>query len=184
MPSLIRIKINKAFNLPSQSSNDCNNSEDDETLNSSVLIEFGSYEKKTHTCINTCNPIWNESFRIEVVDDSILQDTPLELRVINENYSNGDNYNKDSNGNVDRHDNDYHNKDHNLIGVVFVDLNPLVMRTAHDSSKKLVINGDFPLYDIHHGLRGTLSASVQLQFIDNNNPFRDSSAGVQFFSAS
>jgi hypothetical protein len=33
-------------------------------------------------------------------------------------------------------------------------------------------------------MRGSLKVTIKLQFIGNDNPFRDSSAGVQFFSAS
>ena len=34
------------------------------------------------------------------------------------------------------------------------------------------------------GMRGSLKVTIRLQFIGNDNPFRDSSAGVQFFTAS
>ena len=71
-----------------------------------------------------------------------------------------------------------------LIGVVYVDLNPLIMRTAHDSDKDLVIEGWFPLYETLQGIQGSLLIHVKLQFIGNDNPFRDSAAGVQFFSTS
>lgn len=71
-----------------------------------------------------------------------------------------------------------------IIGVVYVDLNPLIMRTAHASDKDLVIQGWFPLYDSLRGVRGSLNVIIKLLFIGNDNPFRDSSAGVQFFSSS
>jgi hypothetical protein len=71
-----------------------------------------------------------------------------------------------------------------IIGVVYVDLNPLIMRTAHGSDKDLVIQGWFPLYDSLRGVRGSLHVVIKLTFIGNDNPFRDSSAGVQFFSSS
>jgi hypothetical protein len=71
-----------------------------------------------------------------------------------------------------------------LIGIVYVDLNPLIMRTAHGSDKDLAIEGWFPLYDSLRGIQGSLHVTIKLQFIDNDNPFRDSSAGVQFFSTS
>ncbi len=34
------------------------------------------------------------------------------------------------------------------------------------------------------GIRGSLEVAIKLQFIGNDNPFRDSSAGVQFFTSS
>jgi hypothetical protein len=71
-----------------------------------------------------------------------------------------------------------------LIGMVYVDLNPLIMRTAHVSDKDLIIEGWFPLYDSLRGIQGSLYVTIKLQFIDNDNPFRDSFAGVQFFSTS
>ena len=37
---------------------------------------------------------------------------------------------------------------------------------------------------ISHRLRGSIKVVVKLQFLENDNPLRDSSAGVQFFSAS
>ncbi len=48
----------------------------------------------------------------------------------------------------------------------------------------LVIQGWFPLYDTLRGVRGDLHIVVKLQFVGNENPFRDSSAGVRFFAAS
>jgi hypothetical protein len=43
------------------------------------------------------------------------------------------------------------------------------------------IHGWFPIYDPLDGVRGELELSIKLNFIDNINPFRDSSAGVQLF---
>jgi hypothetical protein len=63
-----------------------------------------------------------------VVDDSLLQNTPVEFKVIDQDLYSSE-----------------------LIGVVYIDLNPLIMRTAHggqsDSSHKdLVIEGEIMLY--------------------------------------
>lgn len=72
-----------------------------------------------------------------------------------------------------------------LIGAAHIDLNPLIMRTAHsDSKQNLVLQGWFPLFDSVRGMKGTINISLKLQFIGNDNPFLDSSAGVQFFTAS
>lgn len=71
-----------------------------------------------------------------------------------------------------------------FIGAVYVDLNPLLVRTTGDSDKDLVIEGWLPLFDTFKGARGYISVVVKLSFIDNDNPFRDSSAGVHFFSSS
>lgn len=71
-----------------------------------------------------------------------------------------------------------------VIGAVYVDINPLLMRATGDSDKDLVVQGWFPLFDTFRGLSGYLNVVIKLQFIGNDNPFRDSSAGVQFFSTS
>ena len=46
----------------------------------------------------------------------------------------------------------------------------------------MMIKGWFPIYDTLRGVRGELYLSIKLQFIGDDNPFRDSSAGVMFFS--
>ena len=63
----------------------------------------------------------DEEFRFEVVDDSLLQNTPVEFKVIDQDLYSSE-----------------------LIGVVYIDLNPLIMRTAHadqSQQKDLVIEG-------------------------------------------
>ncbi|KAJ3363981.1 hypothetical protein HDU91_002785 [Kappamyces sp. JEL0680] len=92
----------------------------------------------------------------EVIEDSDLQNEPLEIKVL-----------------------DYDQITYNdSIGMVLIDLNPLL---AWDSSG--VISGWFPIYDTLFGIRGELNAQVKIQFFGNINPFKDSSAGVQFFSS-
>ena len=124
---------------------------------------------RTQTCKKSLNPEWKSEFVVEVMNDSILQDAPIEFKVMDQDlYSN------------------------ETIGSVFIDLNPLIMRTAHVADSKdsfkdpLVIKGSFPIFDTlqGQGMRGTLQISIKLQFIGNDNPFRDSSAGVQFVSSS
>ena len=69
-----------------------------------------------------------------------------------------------------------------------VDLSPLLMRIAEGADRErgkgspLMIKGWFPIYDTLRGVRGELYLSIKLQFIGDDNPFRDSSAGVMFFS--
>jgi hypothetical protein len=97
----------------------------------------------------------------------LLQDEPLEIKVLDQDLYSSE-----------------------PIGVAFIDLNPLVMRTATAfqsgpaDNKNLVIKGWFPLFNTSTGVRGSVYVTVKLQFIGNDNPFKDSSAGVQFFSAS
>jgi hypothetical protein len=158
MPSLIKIKVERATDLPIMDTGDS-------STDAFVSIRLDDQSQQTSTYRKSLNPIWDEEFRFEVADDSILQDVPLEFKVYDQGFSTSE-----------------------LIGVAFIDLNPLIMRTAtHGSdSKDLVIAGYFPLYDISYlkGVRGALKISVKLQFIGNDNSFIDSSAGVHFFSSS
>jgi hypothetical protein len=158
MPSLVKIRVVEGRDLPGMD----RNLQGEAFTDSYVEVILGKqHQHRTQTIRKTLNPVWEEEFRFEVVDDSFLQNTPLEFKVMDQNISSSE-----------------------LIGVVYVDLNPLIMRTAHDSDKDLVIEGWFPLYETLNGLQGSLYIHVKLQFIGNDNPFRDSAAGVQFFSTS
>jgi hypothetical protein len=47
-----------------------------------VEIWIGKHEtQRTHTIRKTLNPVWDEEFRFEIVDDSLLQNTPVEFKV-------------------------------------------------------------------------------------------------------
>ena len=157
MPSLLKIKIERARDLPIMD----RNLQGDASTDAYVVMSLDSQTQRTRTCRKSLNPAFNEEFRFEIVDDSILQNVPLELKVMDQDLYSSE-----------------------LIGVVYIDLTPLIMRTAHSNDKDLVIQGWFPLFDTTKGLRGFLSVVIKLQFIGNDNPFRDSSAGVQFFSSS
>jgi hypothetical protein len=122
-------------------------------------------------------------FRFDVSNDALLQDEPLLFRVCDSDALSID----------------------ESIGVVYIDLNPLLTQTAanenlgeydvaelhlpsrnrnshkNDHSNVGMLDGWFPLYDTLGGVRGELELSVKLNFIGDVNPFRDSSAGVQLF---
>jgi hypothetical protein len=122
-----------------------------------VEVKFADLEsKRTPIFRKSLNPIWNEDFRFEVVEDSDLQNEPLEIKIM-----------------------DYDQITYNdAIGTVFIDLNPLL---TMDSNAQ--VSGWFPIYDTLQGIRGELNAQIKLQFFGNINPFKDSSAGVQFYSS-
>ncbi|KAI9007389.1 hypothetical protein BC832DRAFT_610651 [Gaertneriomyces semiglobifer] len=119
-----------------------------------VEIKFADYDEyRTQICRRTLNPVWNEDFRFEVSNDADLQNEPLELKIM-----------------------DYDQITYNdSIGTVFIDLNPLL---TWDSTSQ--ISGWIPIFDTLRGVRGELSVQVRLQFFGDINPFKDSSAGVQF----
>lgn len=121
------------------------------------------YTAKTKVCKRTLNPVWNEEIRFDIASDSLLQDAPLIFKVCDSEALSSD----------------------ESIGLVYIDLNPLLTQTAsvddEEDGQAGIIDGWFPLYDTLSGVRGELGLSVKLNFIGDVNPFRDSSAGVQMF---
>lgn len=157
MPSLVKIKIERGRDLPATD----RNTSTEAATDAFVEVKLHDTVRRTSTCRKNDNPVWNEEFRFEVIDDSVLQDAPVELKCI-----------------------DYDLYSPEVIGVVYIDLNPLIIRTAHGSDRDLVMSGWFPLFDTARGVKGSIQVTIKLQFIGNENPFKDSSAGVQFFSSS
>jgi hypothetical protein len=127
------------------------------------------YTAKTKVIRRSLNPIWDEEFRFDVSNDTLLQDEPLIFKVCDSDALSVD----------------------ESIGLVYVDLNPVLTQTAfHDDNDddETVLDGQagtlggwMPIYDTLGGVRGELEVSVKLNFIGDVNPFRDSSAGVQLF---
>ncbi len=134
-------------------------------LNSTTAPKRKCYRDQTRVVRKSLNPQWKEEFRLDVADDTLLQDEPLIFKVLDSDaLSSGD----------------------GSIGSVYIDLNPLLMRSVlheHSTEEKTdhVIDGWFPIYDPLEGVRGELGLSIKLNFIGDDNPFRDSSAGVQLF---
>ena len=188
MPSTLKIRINRARGLPVM---------DKSTKSTDAFVEVrlgSNIKRQTEVKKKTLNPIWDVDMRINCTDDSVVQNEPLEFRVMDEDIYSAD----------------------DPIGYVHIDLNPLLMRAAHADEDKIdsntssksrsamkgggsqvdmmnsssvgsgdmVIDGWFPIYDTLKGIRGELQLSVKVQFIGDANPFKDSSAGVTFFSTS
>lgn len=121
MPSQVRIKIESARDLPVMD----RSAQSDASTDAFVEVKLNNIAQKTHTCKKSLSPVWNCDFKFEVMDDSTLQDSPVEFSVMDQDLYSSE-----------------------LIGNVYVDLNPLIMRTAHVSARDpLVISGWFPIFD-------------------------------------
>lgn len=122
MPSLVRIKVERAKDLPVMD----RSVQSDASTDAFVEVKVDNSTQRTPVCRKSLNPIWNSEFRFEVINDSALQDSPIEFTVMDQDIYSSE-----------------------LIGVVYVDLNPLIMRTAHVSNARdlLVISGWFPIFD-------------------------------------
>jgi hypothetical protein len=133
-----------------------------------VEVDFGASNWKTRTVMKTLNPDWNQEFSIDVSDDAQLQKELIEFKVWDHDVmSVGE-----------------------TIGVVYIDLNPLLMRFESESSDRVdgnwkVLSGWFPIYDTLQGIRGELNLTIRLVlFGAAYDKYSDSSLGVQFFSMS
>lgn len=186
MPSTVKVRVKAARNLPlpDRSTRSSNQNPSSPTLdllhtplNSRdpyVVVSLGGassiassdttgcFEARTSVCRRTVQPLWNEEFRFECSDDTLLQDEPLIFKVFDCDYTAQS---------ANDHD----------IGMVYVDLNPLLTRQSYDDNQEgfTSIDGWFPLYDTLAGVCGELLLSVKLNYIGDVNPFRDSSAGVR-----
>ncbi|BFZ15978.1 hypothetical protein BsWGS_19017 [Bradybaena similaris] len=147
MPGRVKVRILSARDLPVMD-------RASELTDAFVEVRFGSEIYKTEVCKKSLNPQWNsEWFKFEV-DDEVLQDEPLDLRVLDyDTYS-----------------------AHDTIGKVYIDLNPLLSRENPN-----IISGWFPIYDTLQGLRGELNIQVRVELFSDFNKFRQSSCGIQFF---
>jgi Ca2+-dependent lipid-binding protein len=73
MPSTIKIRVQEAHGLPIM---------DRKTglTDAYVEVRFGEWTDKTSVARLTLNPKWGEDFRIDVTDDNLLQDYPVEFK--------------------------------------------------------------------------------------------------------
>lgn len=149
-------EINPSFKPSSLFQSSSGNNNNNGTISSSKTKH---YRNKTKIIRKSLNPLWEEEFRFDVSDDTLLQEEPLIFKV------------QDAADSLSE----------NAIGSVYVDLNPLLMRSVVDMGSDNDLKGFFPIYDPLEGVRGELEVSIKVNFIGDTNPFRDSSAGVQLF---
>jgi len=126
-----------------------------------VDLRFAGQMERTEIKKKTLNPVWKQDFRFNVLDDSELQNEPLSFRVM---------------------DHDVYTSD-DLIGTVYVSLAPLLRFSRFDDQEDQIL-GWFPIYDTLSGIRGELHVAVKITFSNDENPFKNSSAGVFFFGTS
>ena len=90
MPSIIHIKVNEGRDLDSAIGsnnigpipfNSSSSLGPSQTIDSFVEVRLGLETFRTEIVKKTSNPKFNESFRITVVDDSILQNQPVIVNV-------------------------------------------------------------------------------------------------------
>ncbi|XP_071100395.1 C2 domain-containing protein 5-like [Haliotis cracherodii] len=150
MPGKLKVRILGARNLPVMD-------RASDLTDAFVEVRFSNEVMKTDVYRKSLNPQWDSDWYKFEVDDEVLQDEPLELRVLDyDTYS-----------------------AHDAIGKVYIDLNPLLTRESPH-----VINGWFPVYDTMHGIRGELNVLVKVELFSDFNKFRQSSCGIQFFCTS
>ncbi|KAF7287724.1 hypothetical protein GWI33_003362 [Rhynchophorus ferrugineus] len=155
MPGKVKVKIISGKNLPVMDRSS-------DTTDAYVEIKLGNTTYKTEVCRRTLHPQWNsEWYRFEV-DDSELQDEPLQIRLMDhDTYSAND-----------------------AIGKVYLNLNPLLLPVVgelRDSNFHHEISGWIPVYDTMHGIRGEVNVTVKVELFSDFNRFRQSSCGVHFF---
>ena len=128
-----------------------------DTTDAYVEVKFGSVTFKTDVKRKTLNPVFNSTwFRFEI-DDEMIQDEPLLLRVMDyDTYSAND-----------------------AIGKVSLNLSPLLLQ--NDVSRGMY--GWIPIYDTMNGIRGEINFIVKVELFSDSNKFRQSSCGVQFFNS-
>lgn len=77
MPSIIKIKVLQARDLPIMD----RNQHVDASTDAFVDVKIDQHQKRTATIRKSLNPVWNEEFSFTIIDDSVLQNAPLELQV-------------------------------------------------------------------------------------------------------
>ncbi|XP_018573148.1 C2 domain-containing protein 5 isoform X2 [Anoplophora glabripennis] len=161
MPGKVKVKISSGKNLPVMDRSS-------DTTDAYVEIKLGSTTYKTDVCRKSLHPQWNTDWYRFEVDDSELQDEPLQIRLMDhDTYSAND-----------------------AIGKVYLNLNPLLLPVDGqlvkygfngDSTTHHEISGWIPVYDTMHGIRGEVNVTVKVELFSDFNRFRQSSCGVQFF---
>lgn len=201
MPSVLKIRVIEARELPIMD-------RQRKTTDAYVEVRVGGgslLDTRTSTVRNNLNPKWGFDVRLEVRDEGALQDEPIEFRVMDSDVLSADDpvgtvyidinplLARVANARVSSHD--AANRSPAASAKKKIDSSPSmndgsVSALDHQAERDEqrandTIEGWFPIFDTMQGTRGDLYLSVRVQFFgDNLNPFRMSSAGIQFFSTS
>ena len=202
MPSVLKIRVVEARELPIM---DRQRKTTDAYVE--VRVAGGSLlDTRTTTVRNNLNPHWGYDVRVEVRDEGALQDEPIEFRVMDSDVLSADDpvgtvyidinplLARVANARVSSsHDSVKRSPAISSTKKGMVESSPSIndgTNSMEDSVNRSLrshdtIEGWFPIFDTMQGTRGDLYLSVRVQFFgDNLNPFRMSSAGIQFFSTS
>ncbi|XP_050532078.1 C2 domain-containing protein 5 isoform X3 [Daktulosphaira vitifoliae] len=171
MPGKVKVRVLAGRNLPVMDRSS-------DTTDAYVEVKLGSTTFKTDVCRKSLNPQWNSEWYKFELDDTELQDEPLQIRIMDhDTYSAND-----------------------AIGKVYFNLNPLLLpqptviqlsghQTLADTlisnqsqtTGGSVVSGWFPVYDTMHGIRGEVHIIIKVELFSDFNKFRQSSCGIQFF---
>ena len=168
-----------------------------------VRVAGGSIlDSRTKTVRNDLNPHFNYDVRVEVRNEGALQDQPIEFRVMDSDVLSADDpvgtvyidinplLARVANARVSSHDASQRSPSSaTKMNIDAASPSTNDNNTDEDAisrrARNDTIEGWFPIFDTMQGTRGDLYLSVRVQFFGGNlNPFRTSSAGIQFFSTS
>ena len=121
MASKIKVRIKGARDLPVMD----RNQNLDASTDAFAEVRIGDQEYHTQVVRKSLNPQWDEEFTFEFIDDYDIQSEPLAIKVLDQ-----DTYSAE------------------VIGVLYVNLSPLLIKTAyHSDSNDFSIRGWFHLFD-------------------------------------
>ncbi|XP_050437387.1 C2 domain-containing protein 5 isoform X3 [Adelges cooleyi] len=171
MPGKVKVRVLAGRNLPVMDRSS-------DTTDAYVEVKLGSTTYKTDVCRKSLNPQWNSEWYKFELDDTELQDEPLQIRIMDhDTYSAND-----------------------AIGKVYFNLNPLLLpqptvvqlsgqqtlaetliSNQSQTTGGSVVSGWFPVFDTMHGIRGEVHIIIKVELFSDFNRFRQSSCGIQFF---
>lgn len=196
MPSTIKVRVVKAQDLPVMDSSS-------KLSDAFVQVKFCSHSFQTSVARKTLNPFWDESTRITVVDDTELQSEPMVFRVMDHDVYSADDLigtvnialnpvlhrrklDSTSLKNLNRSVTELNSPRRNdtVLSKTINDTIPQDEQDKVEDGDVHTIKGWFPIYDTLEGIRGKLYIVIKVQFFSDENPFKESSAGVKFFMGS